>query len=110
MLSAGSLSIEPFGPSRWRLRRTRALSYVLSIVRTTDVRAYHALPMVERGDGDADGVRDGGAVGIDAGRGVDLRRTRGRARRDNAWRTEGAATTCHGGCRRAAPQGGVAVR
>jgi hypothetical protein len=31
---AGSLSIEPFGPSRWRLRRTRSVSYVLPIVRS----------------------------------------------------------------------------
>jgi hypothetical protein len=32
--SAGSLSIEPFGPSRWRLRRTRGSScYALSINR-----------------------------------------------------------------------------
>ncbi len=69
MLSAGSLSIEPFGPSRWRLRRTRPLSYVVSIVRTTDVRAYHALPMVDRGDGDAVGVRDSGVVALTRGAG-----------------------------------------
>jgi len=30
---AGPLSIEPFGPSRWRVRRTRPVSYVHSIVR-----------------------------------------------------------------------------
>jgi hypothetical protein len=42
----------------------------------------------ERGDGEADGVQDGGVVGIDAERGADLRRTRVRARRHTAWRTE----------------------
>jgi hypothetical protein len=52
---AGSLSIEPFGPSRWRLRRPRPLSYVLSIVRTTGARAYNTVPMSEGDDVDADG-------------------------------------------------------
>ena len=66
---AGSLSIEPFGPSRWRLRRTRPLSYVLSIVRTTDVRAYRRCRRSERSDGDADGVWERGVVSIDAERG-----------------------------------------
>jgi len=43
---AESLSIEPFERSRWRLRRTRVLSYVFSIVRSTVCgrtrRCWHA--------------------------------------------------------------------
>ena len=37
---AGSLSIEPFERSRWRVRRARVVSYVLSIVRSTVCGAY----------------------------------------------------------------------
>ena len=87
-LIAGSLSIEPFGPSHWRLRRTRPLSYVLSIVRTTGVRAYYAVPMSEGGDGDADGAGDGDVVDVDADRRADLRRRRVRAWHQSAWRTD----------------------
>jgi hypothetical protein len=40
MQAAESLSIEPFERSRWRVRRTRVVSYVLSIVRSTVCGAY----------------------------------------------------------------------
>jgi hypothetical protein len=55
----------------------------------------------ERGDGDAEGGREDRAVGIDADGRADLRRTGVRVRDETPGGPRAAATTCHGGCRRA---------
>ena len=104
MLTAGSLSIEPFGPSRWRLRRTRRISYVRSIVTGPWRRGVRRDERRVDQDGqDARGACDGDArrASISAVR-TDLRRTRVRARLTAEGETRARLTRCHRRCRRGA--------
>ena len=90
MWSAGSLSIEPFGPSRWRLRRTRPLQ-LCRFNRTDPARA--GVPGGRRRSRSEDegtpGVRDCRTRGRDGDGRIDLRRPRVRARHEDAWRPTG---------------------
>src|SRR6516162_9633738 len=85
MWIAGSLSIEPFGPSRWRLRRTR--SNQLWMFERAGVRRAGRRTC---GDMAIETAREPGAsvmavcVGGDRTSGTDLRRTRSRARRETS--------------------------
>jgi len=108
---AGSLSIEPFGPSRWRLRRTRPLSYVGSIVGAPGFGGSAGTMRSDRdGDDAQEVVAASRAVAKSGVRTTHLRRSRVPACHKTAGESCASPTRCHEGRQRGACRGRAVVR
>ena len=114
-LTAGSLSIEPLGRSRWRLRRTRGVSYVFSIVGRRGAGARVAMSSSRRAGPSSGGIRVGAGDGGPA-RWADLdgRAHLRRSRMGRGWVGGPDAhvdlRACHRADRRSAPRERVGAR